>query len=211
MKILCGVVTVLLCFSSLACAGYTIRELPQIGKYVVVPGAYGPVQRLNQGPATVDPPGYHGIIYEPPGFDRYSTDPASRRQLLDDAGGTATSAEIFAAFPGIRIWKGDQVRREGARRLEQLVQPYTAAERESWSVQMQEAEAYLADPEAAVPLIATMAQARGITTAELVAKIRENMQLYRLVAGEILGRQQYLLDWIDRETDFSVFLGISWD
>jgi hypothetical protein len=102
------------------------------------------------------------------------------------------------------------IRQEGARRLLQLVAPYSAEERESWTVQMNEAAAFLADPAADTPMLTAMATSRGITVADLASRVWENTTLYRQAAGTILGHQQYLLDLVASETDIDKFLAISW-
>lgn len=78
--------------------------------------------------------------------------------------------------------------------LNDIVCPYEQSERETWSIQLAEAEAYAADPNVDAPMLTAMASTRGITVSELAAKVMENNNLFRSAAGEILGEQQKLLD-----------------
>jgi len=63
----------------------------------------------NMGPPPVYPAG-GGLFYAPPSLDVYSDDQNARRVLCSDPYGTATMAEIMAAFPLIlnakyqRLW-----------------------------------------------------------------------------------------------------------
>jgi hypothetical protein len=55
----------------------------------------------------------------------------------------------------------DQVRAEGERRLRAAAGNYTDAERETWTVQVDEARAVLADASAAAPMLTPLAAARA--------------------------------------------------
>lgn len=78
--------------------------------------------------------------------------------------------------------------------MQLVAAPYSAAERETWFSQIQEADAWLADPTAATPLITSLAQSRGISLSELVTKIKENDNIFRATIGSLLGQQQAELD-----------------
>lgn len=86
------------------------------------------------------------------------------------------------------------IRSEAATVMESIAAPYLPQERESWDIQLKEADAYTANNATPTPLLLAMATARGITVADLVAKVYENANLYRAAIGEILGKQQGLLD-----------------
>jgi len=66
------------------------------------------------------------------------------------------------------------------------------------------------NPASFVPMVAQMAQARGITILDLVGKIWENVMLFRQYSGAILGAQQRLLDEIDAATTVAGLLAIGW-
>lgn len=67
---------------------------------------------------------------------------------------------------------------------------YTPDEIQSWPQQQYQAEAYTADSNAAVPLLTAMAGARGVTVAELAARILANASAYSEAYGQALGARQ---------------------
>ena len=69
---------------------------------------------------------------------------------------------------------------------------YPAKERETWTVQLEEARAVLADPSASTPMLNIMiaARGRGESVAEFAQKVMENNTAYRLLAGALTGQQQ---------------------
>lgn len=88
------------------------------------------------------------------------------------------------------------VRKSYAEKLKAVVVPYTAEERETWYVQVQEARAYLADPNAVVPLISTIASARGMQIGDIANNIISKDEQYRVAVGQILGQQQEVIKQI---------------
>lgn len=190
---------------------YTIFMLPQVlERTITVPGAGDSYVTKPNIPKRVYPSGT-SLHYEPATLDIYSADSAKRRVLLNDPTGTATSADIFAAFPEIREPKAMEIRAEGSRRLLALANPYSAEERETWITQQREAEAWLLDNSAPTPMLDAMATNRGITKAVLVGKIMENVGLFRTVAGSILGEQQRLLDLVYGTASFDSMQAVSWE
>lgn len=89
-----------------------------------------------------------------------------------------------------------EIRTEGARLLEELALPYLPQERNTWPSQLAEAEAWLADPEAFTPTLTSIAAGRSITVSELVPLVMGNADLFRQAAGEILGKQQRLIQMV---------------
>jgi len=72
--------------------------------------------------------------------------------------------------------------------------PYSSEERETWHIQVKEADAYLAEPTTLTPMLSAMATSRGISLSEMVAKVKENDTLFCVVIGDLLGSQQKELD-----------------
>lgn len=87
-----------------------------------------------------------------------------------------------------------QIRNKYSVLMEQVVAPYSDKERETWPTQLKEADLWLNNNDADVPLINSMAVSRGITVELLVSKIKENESAYRTIIGSILGQQQKELD-----------------
>jgi hypothetical protein len=188
---------------------YRIFTYPQVSpQYIVAHGAIGEETVLNPGGPVELPPGTP--VYKPGNYNIYAADSAQRTILYADPAGTATSAEIFNACPGCRNWRADQIRNEGSSRLSTLAGPYQGPERETWSIQMTEAEAWLINMQAPTPLLTALAVNRGITIDALVGKVMENVQLFRAVSGVILGQQQALLDRIYTTQNITDLLAITW-
>lgn len=102
-----------------------------------------------------------------------------------------TEAEIQAA----QLAAASQaIRARYARQMAAIAAPYTSEERETWPIQLTEAEAYTADPSAPVAMLAEIASARGISVPDLVAKIMHNNSQFRGAVGRLLGLQQWELD-----------------
>jgi len=166
---------------------------------LVTPGHWGPEtshleDHLNPAQPPVYPASFSRKVWGCRSMDVYSADPKLRAELWEDTAGSATYAEIIEVFPELPRYVELAARNWGASQLQALVNPYGDSERETWHVQQREAEAYLADASAVVPMISAMATARGISVAEMAAKIQGNVSLFRQLSGQILGRQQQLID-----------------
>lgn len=170
---------------------------------LVTPERYEPrshvEKQLNPIPAPAYPPTFTRRVWYDRNMDYYgdSGDPRKRAELWEDSVGTASWAEIVDTFPLLPEYFRMGVRKHFQEQLQGLATPYMAAERETWHVQQREAEAWLADKSAAVPMIAAMAATRGIQLPDLVDKIMENVVLFRQAAGQILGQQQAMLDEVN--------------
>ena len=87
-----------------------------------------------------------------------------------------------------------KIRQRYAQMMDDIVKPYTKTEQLTWDSQVKEADAYLLDNQAAIPMITTLAQNRGVDLADLVTWIKENEAAYRIAIGTLLGQQQAELD-----------------
>lgn len=106
------------------------------------------------------------------------------------------SPEDYPAVDNVtlREMKADEIRKRYGDLMAQVVKPYRAEERETWFTQLKEADEWLADHDADVPMLSAMATARSITVAEMVAKVKGNDALFRQGVGTLLGMQQDELD-----------------
>ncbi len=87
----------------------------------------------------------------------------------------------------------DMVRAEGARRLALIGSPYSKEERETWPRQVEEAKAFAADENAETTLLAGLADARGITVAQMAAVVTVKANAFAAAARDILAAQARLL------------------
>ena len=90
---------------------------------------------------------------------------------------------------------------EYERRMQAIAAGYPPSERESWSVQTEEAKALLADPSAPTPWIDAAASARGLDRVELAQRIVAKDAQYRVISGTLSGVRQRIEDQIDAAGD----------
>jgi hypothetical protein len=201
---------ILLLLPVLAEAGYTIVPLPKVTpQYIVVQGPHGPETVLNPGPARIKPTGGVQILFaDYSGI--YGDDTTKRVELWEATNGTATDGEIFAACPGLRDDRAVRIRAEGNARLLAIANPYQPSERETWPVQISEAEAWLKDTNAATPMIDAIVSGRGIDKSLLITYIMDNTNLFRQASGIILGQQQALLVQIYTAATVEALLAVVW-
>ena len=88
----------------------------------------------------------------------------------------------------------NSIRQRYAQMMDEIVKPYTKTEQLTWDAQVKEADAYLLNNQADVPMISALAQNRGVDLADLVTWIKENEARYREAIGTLLGQQQAELD-----------------
>ena len=86
-----------------------------------------------------------------------------------------------------------KVRAEGERRIEAIAKPYRPGERETWPVQIAEAEAVTADPATPTPLLDALRAPRGLTVAQMAARVLTKRDQFRSEAGAILAAQESLI------------------
>lgn len=75
-------------------------------------------------------------------------------------------------------------------RMAAIADGYPLHERESWPVQLEEAKALQADPEATTPWLDACAGARGLDKAELATRVLAKDAAYRLISGTLSGIRQ---------------------
>lgn len=144
-------------------------------------------------PTFVSPAGNPEVWAEkPPG---YKTLDEWQQELEAQA-----AAELEASYADISLWeqrKKEEIRGGAESALVGLSYKYPEREVSTFSMQETEARAFLADASSRVPLITVIAQERGITVAELAAKIVANADEYARQAGKVIGRRQYFLDQLE--------------
>lgn len=87
----------------------------------------------------------------------------------------------------------EMIRAEGARRLQLIARPYTQQERETWAQQVLEANAVLADGNAAAPLLALLAAADGVAVSAMAETVLQKAATFSTAAGAILAAQRTLV------------------
>ena len=96
------------------------------------------------------------------------------------------------------------VNEQYAKRMSAVALPYPQYERESWPIQLQEAQALVADPAAAAPWIGACAAQRGLECGELAQRILAKDAAYRFISGQLTGARQAHEDAINAQQDLEV-------
>lgn len=89
-----------------------------------------------------------------------------------------------------------EIRKHYAEKMKLVAAPYTPEERETWFVQVKEANDYNVSPLSPTPLLTAIANVRGLTVSDLVGTIIAKDNAYRQAIGAILGEQQALVETI---------------
>ena len=111
--------------------------------------------------------------------------------------------EMYALYPEdfpeptadqLKTVAANNIRRKYAKMMDDVAKPYTKTEQLTWDAQVKEADIYLADNTADVPMLTALATNRNVSLADLVTWVKENETLYKQVIGVLLGKQQAELD-----------------
>lgn len=97
----------------------------------------------------------------------------------------------------------DDVRAEGERRLQVVAGKYRLGERDTWPIQVAEAQAWTADNQATVPFLTAEAAETGETVADLVARIFAKQAEFVGPAGAVIGAQRALIAMDPIPADFA--------
>ena len=74
---------------------------------------------------------------------------------------------------------------------------YSNMERQTWDTQRLEAQALLADPQVAAPLVRAIANARNMDVLELAQRIQANAQIWSVLAGHATGQRLAFQDALE--------------
>lgn len=131
--------------------------------------------------------------------------------------GYSYSEGIFAApvavvpdLADIKAAKLVELAADFALRMGSVKAGYPDDEIQSWFDQKGEAVAFTANPSAATPLLSAMASARGITVADLAARVIANAAGYAAAAGLFIGKRQKYEDAVNAAADAAAIAAITW-
>ena len=103
----------------------------------------------------------------------------------------ALEAEQAArAIPNAIAKKRKEILTQYSASVAQLTAGYDSQEIASWPQQAEEAKARNANPNAETPLVAAIAQARGMDLSEMVTRILQKEAVFKPMFGTILGTKQ---------------------
>lgn len=96
-----------------------------------------------------------------------------------------------------KLAKQAEIRDEADLFLQMLATEYGAMEKLTWDQQAQEADALIADPAAAAPLVRAIATSRGMAPLEMAQRIVANRAQWVALSGAVVGRRLAYQDAID--------------
>jgi hypothetical protein len=126
--------------------------------------------------------------------------------------GGAFSAPVAPVIPlaDVKSAKLAQLSSECSMRMDAIKAGYPAEEVQSWDKQESEARAYTVSSSAATPLLSALAAARGITLADLAARVIAKADQFAAASGAIIGKRQHYEDQVTAATDAATVEAIVW-
>ena len=94
--------------------------------------------------------------------------------------------------------------------LAALTSTYPPGELQSWPQQVQEAAAFLLDPPGPTLLLSAIAEVRGLTVADLAARVQAKAEGYAAYSGAIIGKRQAAEDLLDNAESLEEVAAIVW-
>lgn len=94
--------------------------------------------------------------------------------------------------------------------LATLTSTYPPGELQSWPQQVQEAAAFLLDPPGPTLLLSTIAEARGLTVADLAGRVQAKAEGYAAYSGAIIGKRQAAEDLLDHAETLEEVEAVAW-
>jgi hypothetical protein len=133
------------------------------------------------------------------------------RVLAGDAGAIAAADPVN--LDSIRDEKLIELKRAAEAEANQLVSSYPDFAKITWPDQEREARAWTADDTVATPALSILADARGMTVADLAPRVIAKADAYRAEALRIEGKRQALEDdaWAAYEAgDVDALTAVAW-
>lgn len=164
----------------------------KVFRYQLNPNGEGPAGRLPSGSLTgyYSDPYYYGaaMIESFDGLEEFSMveiTPLEFNTLFPAP--DANSAPVLASFQ-------TTVRDYYSTKLKEVVAPYVVEERETWFIQLKEAQDWTANNAAPTPMLSAIAAVRGSTVADMVQGVIDKNNVYRTAVGTVLGEQQKIVE-----------------
>ncbi len=88
---------------------------------------------------------------------------------------------------------------------------YPVGEQQTWDKQEREAREFVADDQTPTPMLTALAEARGITVADLAARVIVKADAFSAYSGGVIGRRQRCEDEIDAATNLAAVDAVTWN
>jgi hypothetical protein len=161
--------------------------------------------------------GWLRVVYAPPAHDALSQSVqlAPRSEwVIKEARVVATYILSDIPFDELKATALERINAEYSDRTSVIARGYPDYERESWPIQIEEANALLASEDADTPWIDAAAASRGIARLDLAQRIKANDVAYRRIHGALSGIRQALETQVmavpDDEHAAETFAAIQW-
>jgi hypothetical protein len=175
------------------------QELPKLAKPATVTAYQVPTEYRASGYFVAVTP--NGDIPEVPACDSKDAALIGTLELPADEGAQLDQAK--AERLALIATECDKV-------LATVKTSYPQGEVESWPQQVKEAEALAVDPQAAAPLLSAIATYRGLTVADLAARVSAKASAYAAASGAIIGKRQALEDAISNASTAEDVSLVAW-
>ncbi|EPR43147.1 hypothetical protein dsx2_2507 [Desulfovibrio sp. X2] len=103
----------------------------------------------------------------------------------------------------IRAAKQSEIRDQAEAILAPLKREYCETEIATWDQQAAQADALVADPDAAAPMVRAIASNRGMDPVELAQRIIANKAAWEVVSGTVIGQRLAYQDRLDATEDIT--------
>ena len=104
---------------------------------------------------------------------------------------------MLAGLANAKAFKLEEINDRCEAALQGLTATYPDTERLTFDQQKQEAEARQADASAVCPLLAPLAEARGITLDDLAARVLGKAAAFSAASGTLIGQRQRMEDALE--------------
>lgn len=164
----------------------------KVFRYNLSPSGEGPAGRLPAGSLT----GYfaNNTYYGAAMIDNFDNlEDFSPVEITPLEFNTAFGSEEANSTPALVAFQ-NTVRDFYAQKMKDLVTPYTLEERETWFIQLKEAQDWTANNSSPTPMLTAIANARSSNVASMVEGVITKNTQYTTAVGTVLGEQQAVIE-----------------
>jgi len=137
--------------------------------------------------------------------------PACDQSLVEQLGETTLEPSDSAMLEAARAAKRVEINAACDAAVAKLAASYPEREIQSWPQQVKEAEALAGDADAPAPLLAAIADTRGLPVTELAARVLSKMAAYAHASGALIGRRQAAEDALDTAETLEAVAAITFE
>jgi len=137
--------------------------------------------------------------------------PACDQSLVELLGEATLEPADSAVLEAARAAKRIEINTACDAAVAKLAASYPEREIQSWPQQVKEAEALAGDADAPAPLLAAIADTRGLPVSELAERVLTKMAAYAQASGALIGLRQALEDALDDAETLEAIAAITFE